>query len=369
MLLYYDINSDFIINNKKMKSDYYLFLLSKIKGLGNANIYKLIKKYGNLDKTKTGSFPDKIQRLIKSAYADDIFLSQTKKLWQNIDEPFISIYDQKYPTLLKNIYDPPLFLFYRGNIDLLNKNIITIVGSRTLCNYHEASVKKIVGQLKNSNLVITSGMAMGIDSIAHQAALNNNLATIAVLGSSLNETKLYPQENKTLAQQIIKNNGLLISEYDENTKTQIHHFPKRNRILAGLANTTIVISGAKKSGTLITAQVALDEGRNVYALPGNINNPLSSGPNNLIKNGAQILNSAEDILLDYNINYKVIKKKLSFDNKIHAKIYSILQTESLNPKELSQKTGLSPELLNMSVSEMELLGIIKTNQQNIIEIV
>lgn len=349
-----------------MKSDYKLFLISKIKGLGVQFWHDFLKN----DCPPISSLPEKYQKIIGRALRDKKFLDEVKNTWENINEDYISIYDPLYPPILKTIYDPPLFLFYKGNIKLLSeKNILTIVGSRTLSSYHDYGVRQIIKKLQNSPLVIASGMALGIDSLAHKYALENKLATIAVLGSGLDDKIIYPKQNINLAKDILNNDGLLVSEYSSQTRTQIHHFPKRNRILAGIAKTTLVISGAKKSGTLITAQVALDEGRDVYALPGNINNIFSEGPNKLIQEGAEICLSAEDILKNYKIDCKIYKEKIIFKNKTHAKIYSILQTEAINLRQLSQKLNISPEILNIAISEMELMGLIKTNQQNIIEII
>jgi len=352
-----------------LRDDFYLFLVSRIKGLGNATIYSLIKEFGQISEKTIPYLPDKPRIMINKALSDQASLEEVSNEWDKIDETFISIYHPKYPDLLKNIYDPPLFLFYRGNIDLLaNENILTIVGSRTLTSYHESSVSKIISQLKNSPLIIASGMALGIDSAAHHAAIENRLPTIAVLGSGLDEKIIYPQKNMALARSIVAKSGLLISEISSNTKTQLHHFPKRNRILAGIARSTLIISGAKKSGTLITAQVALDEGRDVYALPGNIDSRLSEGPNNLINNGAHILRSGKDILKNYNINFKIRHKKIVFKNKTHAKIYSLLQAESLNSIKLARNLRLSPEAMNIVISEMELEGLVKINKHNTIEI-
>ncbi len=280
-----------------MKSDFEnqakLFFFSSIKGLGIHTIWSLIKLLdgsANLYQAALDKHPDldnKVGALIRAKQRDRQFISQVKQEFSQIKEDYLSILDQNYPELLKNIYDPPLFLFYRGNINILKDKLITVIGSRTVTDYHINSTKQIVKNLKP--LTIVSGLAKGIDSISHQAALNNNLKTIAVLGSSLRKNLLYPQCNLELAQRILDNNGLLLSEYPANTKTEQHHFPRRNRILAGLSAVTIVISGAQKSGTLITAQVALDEGREIYALPGNIDKLLSYGPNSLINNGANIL--------------------------------------------------------------------------------
>jgi DNA processing protein len=171
-----------------------------------------------------------------------------------------------------------------------------------------------------------------------------------------------------LADDIIKQGGLLISEYTKDSRPQIHYFPRRNRILAGLSKITIVISGALKSGTLITAQVALDEGREIYALPGNINQRLNQGPNSLIAGGANVLISADEILKKYNIDKKLETNKISFKNKLHAKIFTTLQTEPLTLEQLAKKLGKSPVTLNVSISELEIRDLIKVNRFNQIEI-
>ena len=282
----------------------------------------------------------------------------------------ISISDCDYPELLKNIYDPPKLLFFKGNKKLLHyKNLLTVVGSRQTTDYHRNTLEKIITDLKDTSIVIVSGLAVGIDRMAHRYALDNDLPTIAVLGSSLDERKLYPQENLSLAREIINKGGLLLSEQSPQTKTQLWHFPKRNRILAGLSKTTVVISGAKKSGTLITAQVAIDEGREVLALPGNINLRLNQGPNKLIKAGAGLLNCSKDILRIYNIDKQIIKRKITFKNKAHAKIYSLLQTESIKLVDLATRLNMPLAKINPLISEMEIRGIIKLNNLNQLEII
>ena len=295
----------------------------------------------------------------------DLFISSAKTR-----ENYITISDSDYPELLKNIYDPPQRLFFRGNKKLLShKNLLTIVGSRTTTSYNQSSLQNIMADLKASPLVIVSGLALGIDGLAHRYALDNGLPTIAVLGSSIAESRLYPQQHLSLAREIVSKGGLLLSEQSAQTQTQLWHFPKRNRILAGLSKTTIVISGAKKSGTLITAQVAIDEGREVLALPGNINLRLSQGPNKLIKEGAGVIDSAEDIFKIYNIDKKLEAKKILFKNKNHAKIYSTLQTESMNLVELASSLEMSLANINILVSQMEIEGLIKYNELNQLEII
>ncbi len=281
----------------------------------------------------------------------------------------IDISSTYYPNLLKNIYDPPDRLFFRGNKKIIKyHNLLTIVGSRQTTDYHQSVLKHIIADLQDSSLVIVSGLATGIDGLAHRYALEYNLPTIAVLGSSLDEAKIYPKENLSLANTIIARGGLLLSEQSPETQTQLWHFPRRNRILAGISRATLVISGAKKSGTLITAQVALDEGREIFALPGNINSTLSYGPNSLIAGGAQLLNSARDILEFYGIKSNIKKQKIIFKNKGHAKIYSLLQTEPLSLVKLAAALNLPQSHISAMISEMEILGLIKFNQFNQVEI-
>ena len=274
-----------------MKSDlenkFYLFLLTQIKDLGIHTIWTLLKKYKNskllyikIIKEDT-NIPDRVIYLVKRK-VNKKFIEKVKKDFLNIKEPYICILDKEYPNLLKNIYDPPLFIYYRGDINLLKDNLITVIGSRQITTYHKSSLIKITKDWKN--IVIVSGLALGIDSLSHEIALNKNLKTIAVLGSGLNE--VYPKKNLDLSKEIVKNDRLLISEYSKNTKPTRYTFPKRNRVLAGLSEVIVVVSGGLKSGTLITSQIALDEGREVYALKSSINFNLNKGPNFLIKEGA-----------------------------------------------------------------------------------
>ncbi|OGY95259.1 MAG: DNA protecting protein DprA [Candidatus Komeilibacteria bacterium RIFOXYD2_FULL_37_8] len=358
-----------------MKSDFansfYLFLFSQVKGLGSNTIISLLKKCGSPQDlyrqalTGSGLFNNTVSEQLR----DKNFISAVKKSFTDLCEDYITILDPLYPPNLKNIYDPPLFLFYRGAIALLkNDYLLTVVGSRTSTDYHRNCVHNIFQDLKNTPLIIVSGLAIGIDTLCHKKALENNLKTIAVLGSGLSKDRLYPQENVGLATEIIQNGGLIISEQSAKVQTQLYHFPKRNRILAGLSKATLVISGAEKSGTLITAQVALDEGREVLALPANINMRLSYGPNKLIKEGATLLDSAKDIFKIYNLEKNCSAKKILFKNKYHAKIYTLLQTESMNLVDLSARLDLPLAQLNIFISEMEIAGLIKSNYFNQLEI-
>jgi len=288
-----------------MKSDLnkerlYLLYLKSVKGLKESLISDYLKT-GILPSQLYHSPPNLIYPLIKNAQQDQALCNKVKSEF-TLYKTALSILDDDYPELLKNIFDPPLFLFYQGNLKLLtNDYLLTIVGSRTLSIYHQQALEQIFTVFKNTPLVIVSGLAYGVDALAHTLALKNNLSTIGVLGSGFHPQAFYPATNKQLARDIIKQGGLILSEYPPLTKASVYQFPQRNRILAALSKVTMVISGNLQSGTLITAQSALDNNREVYALPGNINNPLCQGANELIYQGANILLSGQDILKIYNL--------------------------------------------------------------------
>lgn len=194
----------------------------------------------------------------------------------------INFLDSSYPQILRNIYNPPALLYFSGNIALLKTECISIIGARQATNYSFRCIGGLVPRLVN-RYTIVSGMAMGADTFAHRHTLNNQGNTIAVIGSGLDIA--YPKENLDLQHQIM-NNGLVISEYPPHTNIQRQHFPARNRIIAGLSKKIIVTEARKRSGALITADLALENGREVFAIPGQVDNSLSVGCNKLIEQGA-----------------------------------------------------------------------------------
>ena len=207
------------------------------------------------------------------------------KRYERLGIHWISMIDPLYPELLRKIYDPPILLFYRGNLSLLEHDKISIVGSRKATSYGRAVIKKILPHFLPDYLVV-SGLARGIDTEAHKETIRANGKTIAVIASGLNNS--YPPENRDI-QKDIGTHHLLLSEYPIDTPPKKHQFPMRNRIIAGLSEAVIVIEAEYKSGSLITAQLALTEGREVFCVPGNITSPLSLGTNHLIQQGAHCL--------------------------------------------------------------------------------
>lgn len=211
--------------------------------------------------------------------------------------PSISILDDEYPMELKNCYNPPVLLFYQGNVDLLKRPKMAVVGARTASQTGTKSVQKIVSELGNQ-FVIVSGLARGIDTSAHISALKNGGATIAVIGCGLDVH--YPKENKLL-QEYLGKNHLILSEYAVGEAPLKFHFPERNRIIAGLSQGVIVAEAKMRSGSLITCEKALEEGRDVFAIPGNILDGKSDGCHHLIKEGAKCITSGMDVLSEYQL--------------------------------------------------------------------
>ncbi|HYU64864.1 MAG TPA: DNA-processing protein DprA, partial [Candidatus Paceibacterota bacterium] len=190
--------------------------------------------------------------------------------------------DKTYPKLLSQIHQPPKMLYYRGNISLFQTPCLAVVGTRKLTPYGQEATRFLVHDLIKASCTIVSGLALGIDAAAHTAALEAGGNTIAVLGSGIDDESIYPRTNFNLAHKILNHNGLIVSEYPEGTKAQHFTFPARNRIISGLSRGVVVIEADRESGALITAQFALEQNRDVFAIPGSIFAPRSIGTNSLI---------------------------------------------------------------------------------------
>ncbi len=212
----------------------------------------------------------------------------------------ITIQDESYPKLLKEIYAPPVILYIRGSFKPNDNFSLGVVGTRKLSNYGQQITPIITSKLSKAGITIVSGLAKGIDTIAHQTAIKNNGRTIAVLGSGIDSKSVYPAINKYLAEKIVEN-GAVISEFPINTKPLAQNFPQRNRIISGLSLGILVIEAPEKSGAMITARNALEQNRDVFAIPGDILSNNSLGPNSLIKMGAKLVTKTSDILEELNL--------------------------------------------------------------------
>ncbi|MCX6760531.1 MAG: DNA-processing protein DprA [Candidatus Nealsonbacteria bacterium] len=211
------------------------------------------------------------------------------------DVKIVDIRSKSYPSLLKNITNPPKVLYVRGEI-YPEENCFAVVGSRECSFYGKQVANEISGDLSESGLIIVSGLASGIDAVAHRAAVKNKKRTIGVLGTGVDDESFYPKENLSLAREVIGNNGCLISEYPPGTRGSKFSFPQRNRIITGLSLGILVVEAKEKSGSLIAAQWAKKQERKIFSVPGSVYFPNSKGTNFLIKNGAILTENAKDIL-------------------------------------------------------------------------
>ena len=268
-----------------------------------------------------------------------------------------------YPKRLLNCYDSPAMLYYRGNADLNASRIISIVGTRNHGEYGRAVTEKIIEDLREENILVVSGLAFGIDTIAHKAVLKHNLKTVGVLAHGLD--RIYPPQNKTLAKQMTVQGGLL-TDFISNTNPDKQNFPKRNRIVAGICDALVVTESGKKGGSLITAELANGYNKDVFAIPGRTTDTKSEGCNYLIKNNkAALINSAADLLenMGWAEQKRTAQKKqrelfieLSADEKIMVAI--LQQQESIQIDELYFKSGLSSSAVAAALLMLEMQCIV-----------
>lgn len=263
----------------------------------------LLESFGFLSKAFFSGYSDLIKSGLSSKTASSFIKKRKdfniKRVLNQIEKEEIKICifsDNEYPKLLKNIYNPPPLFYYKGSLNIDWDFSLSVVGSRKMTFYGEKVISNLIPTLINNNIIIISGLAVGIDSLAHKISLNNNGKTVAILGSGLNYYSIYPSFNRDLVSKIIKNGGLVVSEFPLNTPAFPYNFPQRNRIIAGLSKATLVIEAGQKSGSLITAKYALEEGREVLSIPADIFNKAYYGNNDLIKKGAMLINNTEDIL-------------------------------------------------------------------------
>ena len=352
-----------------MVKDKYWVGLSMIKGLGPINIKNLLKYF----KTPESIWFARRKELMKvknigQARAEQILKMREKiKLDHEMEMlykkgiQYIVLKDKNYPKILKNIYDPPPILYYKGKNIFHNINL-AVIGSRRSTSYGKRVAEKISYSLSQKGFTIVSGMARGIDSYGHKGALRATGKTIAVLGSGLDH--IYPPENNDLFEQIQKK-GAVISEFPPDTKPLSGNFPRRNRIISGLSRGVIVIEAAQRSGSLITAGQALEQGREVFAIPGNINRPQSKGTNNLIREGAKIVTKIEDILeeiylykeLENNNKTKIMYPELNSDEKTIINIFT--NEPELNIDQVVSCCNFNVSKVNRILLRLELKGVLE----------
>ncbi len=309
-----------------------------------------------------------INKKSASAFAEARSKINPERAWEKLKKEkikMLSLEDSEYPELLKEIYAAPLCLYYRGNINLLQDPLLAIVGSRKCSSYGLQAIQRILTNLLNNYEINTvSGLALGIDTQVHKSTLEENQATVAVLGSGIDRTSLYPGQNRALAEKIINQNGLVISEFPPGIPALKQNFPQRNRIVSGISLGTWVVEAASRSGALITANYALEQNREVMALPGNIFSPTSAGTNQLIKKGAKLIENADEIAETLNLT-KTEKsannnKQIEFDlSETEKTVLSSLTYEPRDINRVIKETNLTTSEVSSNLSLLELKGIIQ----------
>ncbi len=352
--------------NNNLKS---LISISHFQKIGSVRLSMLKKTYPDWESIYRANYKSLIKAGLNEgiAYELDEFRQKfnienelQKYSQENIN--FCTIQDKNYPTLLKEIHDPPPILYYKGNINCLSNFSLSVVGSRKFTGYGKQICKDLVNDLAKNGLVIVSGLALGIDALAHFSTLEVGGITAGVLGSGLDQAHIYPRTNKNLANKIIINNGVIISEFPINTEALRQNFPQRNRVIAGLTKGTLVIEANIKSGSLITANLANESGRDVFAVPGSIYNESSKGTHKLISEGAKLATCAEDILNELDIrDLKNIteNKKILPENKNEEEILANISKIPIHINNIIQSTKLDTRTINSTLTIMEMKGMIK----------
>lgn len=353
-----------------MEDAAYLVACSAFAKFGSRSLLKLKRAFSNWQ--EVWSAP--LLALHQAGIGEDIateFISfrgqfDIALIWERLQKENIHLVkygEPDFPTLLNEIYDPPILLYVKGrwekDLDLFP---LAVVGSRHPTPYGKQVTQEITVELARQGLTIVSGLALGIDAMAHAATLDAGGRTIAVLGSGLDWDHIYPTQNRQLAEKIIANGGAVISEFPLDTLPLRHHFPIRNRIISGLSWGTLVIEAAEDSGSLLTARSALEQNREVFSIPGSIYSPLSYGPNNLLKMGAKVVTSAVDILDALRLEPAtplLTKQAPSAANAEEAALFKVLSKEPQHIDFLTKQSQLPAPLAASTLTLMEMKGLVK----------
>jgi len=335
--------------------------LSQIPGLGNESLRRLLQTFGSptaILATPAATLKQIVRPAVANAIVqdpnDDVLIPVS--IW--LEDPLnhiVTLADADYPQALLNIPDPPLLLYVKGRLDLLNHSSLAVVGSRNASAQGVRNAEAFAQAASEAELCIVSGMAHGIDTAAHLGGLRGRGSSIAVIGTG--QDKVYPAVNRQLAHQLA-HEGTLISEFPLGTPPLAHNFPRRNRIISGLSLGCLVVEASLQSGSLITARMALEQGREVFAIPGSIHMPQSKGCHALIKQGAKLVENPRDILDELGW-YSTPSNATTSDQQTHP-IFPHLGFDPLDIDSLSQRSGLTIDALSAILLQLELDGQVTT---------
>lgn len=342
--------------------------LSHIEGISNRDIGRLIDYFCNIEELWTAK-EEHIRKVLvnRSIIANKIIENRNHqyilKMYKKLEDNNIlalTIYDPAYPAKLKDIYDPPYTLFVKGDKIDFEMPLISIVGARKATPYGKWAAHQFARELTKWGIGIVSGLALGVDACGHKGALDGKGYTIGVLGCGLDQ--YYPASNRNLMDKILQE-GCIVSEYSLGTPPLKYHFPARNRIVSGLSDGVVVIEASEKSGALITVDFALDQGKDVYALPGNINNSQSKGTNKLIRDGAKVLLEVDDIIDNLKYKYPIDRPDIKTSTKndlseLELKVFSVIKEYPVSIDTIITKTGMRASELSPVLTILEIKGYI-----------
>ena len=342
----------------------YWVLLSMVAGIGPARFARLLEHFGGAEAAWSAPALDLAavgldRRAVRSLLDLRARLDPIAE-WERLERLGVAVLtldDPSYPPRLREIADPPPVLYVRGELSLADEWAIAAVGTRRATAYGRQVVERLVGEIARAGVTIVSGMARGVDTYAHRAALAAEGRTLAVLGSGLD--RVYPEENRGLAAEIAER-GAVVLEFPLGTAPDAQNFPRRNRIVSGLAMGTLVVEADFKSGAMITATAAAEQGRDVFAVPGSILSPASAGPNQLIKEGAKVVTTAADVLEELHlgaaIEHRAAREQLPADPTESA-LLQLLTHEPTHVDELGRAAGLPMALVASTLTLLELKGL------------
>jgi len=346
----------------------YWVAFSRISGVGAARMQMLTHRFGSLRRAWQANDAEMLFAGLPPSIAEEVIRSRARidpaeelaRLARSGIEA-LPLTDPAYPDRLRNIPNPPAVLYFRGELLETDSISIAVVGTRKPSRYGLDVTKRIVTELAAAGVTIVSGLALGIDAAAHQAALDAGGRTLAVLGSGVDV--LYPPSHRRLAESILQQ-GAILSEYPPGTKPDARNFPPRNRIISGLAQGVLVVEAGEQSGALITAQFALDQGRDTFAVPGGIYWPLSHGTNRLIQKGeAKLVTSAADILDELDVPLAIAQAQartaMPADGS-EAQVLSYLSRDPMHVDEIGRAAGLPAPTVASALSMLELKGLVRS---------
>lgn len=340
-----------------------LLMLSAVPGVGPARIRSLIGKFQTPEAVFKASSAD-----LKRVEGIDERLAEAlrrapSRLWADKQREklkarggrLVSYWDDDYPELLRKIYDPPVLLFIRGQIGLSDRKTLAIVGTRRPTGYGRMAAEHFAKACAREGVVVVSGLARGIDTVAHEAAIKSGGGTIGVMGSGLDVP--YPPENHGLISRMFQE-GCVVSEFPMGTEPAAGHFPRRNRIISGLCRGTVVVEAGEKSGALITAAMALEQGREVFAVPGSIKNRAARGPHRLIREGAKLIENIEDVFVEIpgwqTSAAKTVKQRVLLTDE-ERRVWAVMsQTDPKHVDDIARETGLNASECMSLLLTMEL---------------